>query len=203
MNNALRLLVAVTALGLAGCTSPGTPVPSQTSTSAASTTSSASGSSSNSANGAPRVANPLDVTKFIAKPCALLTASQVASLGLTGSGNPQTASSGNEMCSWHSADDREDYTISFLPNNKGGLSDNYRANKDGQWAYFEPTEVADYPAVFNDIGDRRDRGSCTIVTGVRDELTFRVASARTPNQKGCEKVKEIAGQVITTLKAGV
>jgi hypothetical protein len=148
------------------------------------------------------VTEPLDVTKFVTKPCTTLIASQVTALGLVGAGKPDSAASGNEMCSWHSADDREDYTISFLPNNKGGLSDNYRANKTGRWKYFEPTEVAGYPAVFQDSVDSRSTGYCTVVTGVRDELTFRTTSASTANQKGCEKVKEIAVQVIATLKAG-
>ncbi len=197
MNTTIRLTLAIAALALAGCTAqPGTPVP--TSDSSASTSTSTS-SEENPAE-APRVKDPLDAAAFVQKPCTLLTADQATTLGLETEG---TGGKGTDapFCSWGNKE-REDYTVGFKPGNEKGLSDHYRANESGRWKYFEPTNVSGYPAVFAALTDLRDDGHCSIVVGVRDELIFFVNSRGGPGRESCDKVKEIAGEVIATMKAG-
>lgn len=197
MNTTIRLAVAITALLLAGCTTePGTPVPSDR----PSTSTSASQTSPDNTDEAPRVKNPLDAKKFIEAPCSLLTSDQATNLGLEREGSQEKGINA-PFCHWGTKE-RADYTIGFEPGNKKGLSDNYRAEKNGDWKYFEPTEVSDYPAAFLGIVDGRDDGFCGIVVGVRDELTFNVTSRGGPGRAACDKVEEIAGEVIATIKAG-
>lgn len=201
MNNPIRIVLAVTTLAaVAACTQePGTPVPSDKTS--ATTSPGGSSTSKENTSGAPRVKDPIDAAGFTKKPCGLLTADQTTALKLEKEGLEEQ-SAGDVYCSWSSADNRVDYTVGFLPDNKNGLADNYRANENGDWAYFDPTTVSGYPAVWQDATDGRDRGYCTIVTGVRDDLTFRVTVGGGAGRQGCDKVKEIAGQVIVTLKAG-
>lgn len=199
MNISTRLTLAIAALALAGCTAePGTPVPTDAPSASAPT----SKPTNDGANEAPRVKDPLDAAKFIESPCSLLTAQQATKFGLESEGTQEDGTKA-PFCSWGSRDGgREDYSVGFKPGNKKGLSDNYRANKDGAWAYFEPTTVSGYPAAFEDTGDRRDKGYCGLVVGVRDELIFAVTSQGGPGREACDKVKEIAGEVIATMKAG-
>ncbi|MBC6446790.1 DUF3558 domain-containing protein [Actinokineospora xionganensis] len=197
MNTSTRFALAIAAFALAGCTTaPGTPVPA----SEPSTPTSASKPSKDKDNGAPEVADPIDAKKFIEAPCTLLTSAQTTKLGLESKGS-QAGGTSAPYCSWNN-NAGEKYAVGFQPDNKGGLSDNYRAEKDGKWEYFEPTTVSGYPAAFLDAVEGRDRGYCGLVVGVRDELTFNISSRGGPGRQACDKIKEIAGEVIATMKAG-
>ncbi|CRK61190.1 hypothetical protein [Alloactinosynnema sp. L-07] len=196
----LAIIGAVLATSaLSGCTEKGTPVARDTGTP---TTSATSPSKDDDPKSAPKVTKPLDAAGFIGKPCTLLASTQSTGLGLEAEG-AQDQGVGDPFCSWSDKERRADYTVGFISPNRNGLSDTYRAmQKPGEAAYFEPTTVAGYPGVFVDGLDDRDRGHCKVIVGVRDELAFHVFSQGGPGRAACDKVKDIAGEVITTLKAG-
>jgi hypothetical protein len=92
--------------------------------------------------------------------------------------------------------------VGFLTANKNGLSDTYRGKARFK-GYFEPTEVDGYPAVFNDLGDYRNDGTCNITVGISDTSEFRVGVQYTKlGAKSCDRAKEAAAAVIKTVKKG-
>lgn len=193
---------AVFATLLAGCTSTanGTPTaaPTPSGEEPATTT-----PSEDNTDGAPRVEHPLDATRFIADPCAVLTSTQLATLDITTPGKPETtgavAENAGPMCTWIAGADHDNYNVGFLTGNKNGLSDTYR----GSWGgYFEPTTVGGYPAVFNDVTDARDTGRCNLTVGVNDNLAFRTQLTTNRGQKSCDGAAQLAEMVVATIKAG-
>jgi hypothetical protein len=164
-------------------------------------------------SGAPHVANPLDTTKAQAAPCSVLTAAQVASLGIVATGKPGNPQPGPD-CSW------DDTTAvpapisigsGFVSASKGGLSSLYvqaeSLKKVG--GYFEPIDpIQGYPAVlYSQYDDRQAKtnSSCGLAVGVSDTLQFTVGvTVTTPSQKNepCAMAKKVADMELTTLKAG-
>jgi Protein of unknown function (DUF3558) len=151
----------------------------------------------------PRVADPLDATRFLAQPCATLTEAQLASLAITRPGIPTTtgaiAERSGPYCTWIAAEElRSAIGLGFDTGNRDGLSDNYRAHD--QFAYFEPTTVANYPAVFADRDDLRPQGLCIIVVGITDTLTFSVSEDGELDQQGaCDRAKQVAAAALVTM----
>jgi Protein of unknown function (DUF3558) len=159
------------------------------------------------AGAAPKVTKPLDASKFLTKPCTVLTAAQRKDFNISRPGEPDTDSTiakfSGPGCSWRNDDEpvSTGYFMSFLSGNKNGLSDTYRGGKEAFPGYFEPTEVDGYPAVFNDLSDGRPSGACNITVGISDTLTFRASEQGTRGAKSCDGAKAVASAVIQTLKA--
>lgn len=156
-------------------------------------------------NGAPKVNNPLDASKFLAQPCSALSVSALRTLNLPAQGKPDTdsqvARTAGPSCLWQNSDTPSSVGVGFLSGNKNGLDDTYRGHKQGSFkGYFEPTDVDGYPAVFNDAGDYRDTGTCNITVGISDTLAFRAAESGRLGRKSCDRAKEVAAAVIQTLK---
>jgi hypothetical protein len=206
----VAVMTVVTAVGVVGCTSTNNGIPTpQTgvTTGAQSTTTSASTPKD---YGAPKVVTPLDASKFLSQPCAVLTPAQLQSLALPAQGKPDTdsqvAKSAGPSCLWINND--SPFTaidVGFLTGNKHGLSDTYRGHEQGQFpGYFEPTEVDVHPAVFNDLSDGRAGGACTITVGVSDTLTLRAShqGSRFVGPAACDRAKQAAVLVIQTLRGG-
>ncbi len=190
---------------LTGCTSTanGTPTaaPMPTSEEQTAPTSTTTPSEDNT-HGAPRVKHPLDATRFLPQPCAVLTPAQLATLDVTTPGKPQTtgaiAEHAGPGCIWTAEEPHRTYDVGFLTGNKNGLSDTYR----GSWpGYFEPTTVDGYPAVFNDGVDSRDTGVCNLTVGINDNLTFRTQQ-QSDGREACDGAMQLARMVIATIKAG-
>lgn len=207
----VALVAGLLCLVVTGCTtaSQGEPVPgditeNSTMTSAAP---SSGGVDDLPSNGAPKVDNPLDTTRFQQNPCLTLTAKQAQDdLKLPPQGEPAEAPLGNS-CKWLNPDTRGAVHIDFLPGNPRGLSSAYAANQRGEYPYFEVLQpIEGYPAIASDIEDRRPRGICIVVVGVSDKLTFDVylqlSQANVGKIKPCEKATEVAGMALRTMKAG-
>ena len=191
----LRIVAAVLGVGIAatGCSSvSGTPSPTTTPSKPA----------------APKVAHPIDTTKYQAAPCGLLTATQVAQYGISRAGN---ASDGTTPlgpgCSWSQLGG-SGLTVQFITANKAGLTSLY-INKDiivNGGGYWEATTVQGYPGVFNSSLDDRKTGDCSLAVGVTDTLTYNVAvtaDQSTPQYKDpCGMTGQIADMVLTTLRGG-
>jgi hypothetical protein len=158
--------------------------------------------------GAPTVKDPLDASKYLSQPCAILSATALTGLNVSKpgvpNGNGPVAQSAGPYCTWNTDDQpvNQSYGVGFLTGNKNGLSDTYRGGKKAFPGYFEPTEVNGYPAVFNDLTDDRSNGSCNITVGVSGSLAFRVGieGSKDTGAKSCDLVKQVAATVIQTLK---
>ena len=155
-------------------------------------------------DGAPRVDTPLDATRFLTEPCAVLDQEQLAEFGVTSPGIPTTTGATAETvgpyCIWH-ADPALGSTIGvgFETGNKHGLSDTYRGRD--QFEYFEPTTVDGYPAVYSDGADLRSQGSCVIGVGISDTLAFNASEQGELDADGaCERARQVAAAALATLK---
>lgn len=199
-------------LALAGCSNSeaGTPVATDTPGGTSGTTRSpgeTSATGSSNRYGAPRVAQPLDATKFLAQPCSALTAQQLSNLNLPAQGKADTdspiAKNSGPSCEWINSDTATSVGLSFTTGNKNGLADLYRANKEGKWTgYWEETTVSSYPGVFHGVTDARAQGSCNLAVGVSESLTFLVDIGGRLKEQSCDFAKQVAAAVVDTLKAG-
>ena len=156
--------------------------------------------------GAPRVGSPLDATRFLSQPCAVLTQAQLEGFGVSRAGEPDTdseiARASGPGCLWHARPEVDStIDVSFLTGNKNGLADTYRGRS--RFKFFEETTVEGYPAVFNDPSDGRPHGDCNITVGISDTLAFRAREeGGLVGQAVCDRAKQVAAAVIATLKAG-
>lgn len=199
-------VVSVTVAVLAGCTTgvAGTAVPDSADPTASEST---VPTSEPDTYGAPRVDDPLDASRFLTDPCAVLTRAQLTGFGVSKPGEPDTDSAiavhSGPGCVWVAESEVNSVIgASFLSGNKNGLSDTYRG-RDRFDGYFEPTTVDGYPAVFNDIGDGRPQGDCNITVGISDTLTFRAAEHGGRDAQGaCDRATQVAAAVIQTIKGG-
>jgi hypothetical protein len=154
-------------------------------------------------SGAPKVNTPLDASRFVSQPCAVITASLLQQLEISEQGKPdtdsETAKTSGPLCIWHNRDKGLALDVGLLTGNKNGLTDTYLGK--AQFVYFEPTVVDGYPAVFNDLDDYRSSGTCNITVGISDALAFRAAiQDANLGTKSCDKAKQVASAVIRTVK---
>ena len=204
----LLVLAGLAAFAAAGCTTstPGNATPAADSPDSDPPETSESSSGGLPTDGAPKVDDPLDTARFQEDPCLSLTPDQSEELNLGGSGSP-TESALGEACEWRNEATRGRVRIAFFDKSPDGLSAEYRAEKDGKWAYFDELPPIDgLPAVARDITDDRKNGGCPVVVGVTDELTFEVdlqQSEANVGQRGpCEVATDVAEMAITTMRAG-
>lgn len=119
-----------------------------------------------------------------------------------------TAALSGPACPWRVADGIKGLQVIIQTGNQengmGGLRGMYRAYKNGQYAFWDPDTVLGYPAAYTDLADRRDRGSCQIVVGIQDNLSFVAAAEgyRDDPEQACVDAKAVAEKVIQTLKGG-
>jgi hypothetical protein len=157
-------------------------------------------------DGAPKVKNPLEVSRFEQNPCLSLTQAQVQALNLGPQGTPREAPLG-QACTWTNTESQGFLDIAFLGKDPRGLSATYKANKDGRWAYFvEYPDIEGFPAVASDQRDERKSGSCILEVGVSDKLSFhvgiRLSRANVGQKDPCDVAAQVAGMALKTMKAG-
>ena len=193
--------LSAVSIALTGCTeneaAPAIPVPDAPATSTTET-----------APTAPTVSDPLDASKYVADPCAVLTPAQLASYGLdrTGLSNTPVTSSAFEFpsCLWYGNAQTFNVGVSWLTSNTNGLADLYDLqNRFKDWDYFEPIEVEDYPAVFNYFSDDPRHGNCHLAVGISDRLVYTVYLQGQGNidaELSCDLVVHIAKYIIKLLK---
>lgn len=163
MRRAVLVVVSAASLALAaGCTSVGgSPTPAGTTS--ATSTSTASTDTSEASGKAPAITGPeLDLSKF-SGPCDMLTSAQLSARGVTRAGEEKAAPAGRS-CDW-TPDDRAfgtSFSATFLTGSNG--LEGFYENRD-DFAVFEPTTVAGYPAVNGDAVDIKS-GSCSTAVGI-------------------------------------
>ncbi|MFD5243125.1 DUF3558 domain-containing protein [Amycolatopsis sp. NPDC058340] len=199
MRRSLVLLLAAGAL-VAGCS--GTKNGTASSEPSYTTGAGAPSASSGSSGSAPKVSNPLKTSSIESDACAALSAAKRTELGL-GEGERRTTSAG-PGCSIFAADDKlNQIEISPVLANKNGLSDVYDTKANNE--YFEPTEVAGYPAVYAASLDHRKNGKCGLFVGVTDQLSVNIL-VQYDNGPGasdpCPVALKVGEAMIETLKEG-
>jgi len=206
------LVVSLLSLLTVGCTTtsagePGPDATSETQTiNPTSTVETADPGEDLPTDGAPTVPDPLDTTAFQQDPCRALTPDQSQELNVGSSGEPYEEVLGNG-CEWRNTESKGRTKLAFLDRDPRGLSALYRANKAGKWAYFEELPpIEGYPAIVRGIVDDRDRGSCTVVVGVSDEIAFATILELSPANVGkkdpCEVGAQVAGMALQNMKQG-
>ena len=157
-------------------------------------------------DGAPAVSDPLDTATFQQDPCQSLTAaqSQELNVGTTGKRYDDTLGNG---CQWMNTQTLGETIIGFLDKDPRGLSAVYKADKAGEWAYFEELPAIDgYPAVARSQTDDRGDGYCSVVIGASDEVAFDVYLHLSRNNVGkkdpCEVAAQVGGMALQTMQHG-
>ncbi|MGP4015716.1 DUF3558 domain-containing protein [Saccharopolyspora sp. 5N708] len=161
-------------------------------------------------DGSPSVREPLDMTKFQAVPCGLLLDEQIRAAGLN---DPQVITPESE-CDRYDPVSQRSVTLG-ISNPTNGLSaetiaemHENRKNVPQSYAYFVPSSVDGYPAIFASSIDRRGGGECEITVGVADDASFSVefsvngAASGGGQVDACPEAQRIAGMVVRNLKTG-
>lgn len=206
------LLGAATVVLLAGCTTttPGqaSPTPENGSETSSDTTAQSGSPESDElpTDGAPKVDDPLDTTKFQENPCLSLTSEQSEDIfGLSPTGRPFRGALGN-ACEWKNDEKSAQAEVRFLNENPRGLSAEYEVNDEGGWAFFESLSVDGLPAVARGQADTRPEGECAVVVGATDEVTFEVRIQQSQDNIGkrdpCATAADVATEAVKTMKAG-
>lgn len=182
-----------------GTLPPGTSAP----TTSAQPSTPAPGSDGENIGTAPRVPKPLDTARFEQAPCGLLTETQLAEFG-GGAGTEEPGRHrGGKTCYWRLGAEKDSSASAdfYAGPTKSGLSDVYVQKEQGNWAYFEPTEVAGYPAAFVDGSDNRDDGACSMSVGVREDLYLDISTQAPPGvgRESCTAAENLAAAMIKTL----
>jgi hypothetical protein len=202
-------VVSLLCLTITGCTttSQGEALPATDVSTTHSSSSPSSGEDDLPSDGAPKVEDPLDTTRYQQDPCSTLTASQAQEeLNLPAQGKPEEIALG-KGCEWFNPDTRGAVHIGFLTGNPHGLSGFYNANQQGKYPYFtELPAVEGYPAIASDIEDRRPRGICIVDVGVTDQLVLDVglflSQANVGHVEPCDMAAKVAGMALRTIMEG-
>ncbi|MCG8917868.1 DUF3558 domain-containing protein [Actinokineospora sp. PR83] len=202
-------LVAFATMGtvlLAGCTvkegGSATTTPGASDSSKPSTTPSSS-TTSGQGDDVPKVSNPLDVSKFVDKPCTGLTQTQLDRLGV-GNAEQDTQPTG-EYCVWTNGRGGS-VNLAFVVG-QGGLGGVYYGKKTGQFKFFqELPDISGYPAVIADLSDGRKNGACAVAVGMTDDIILDVDTTQSLDKVGdgdpCQVTVDVVEQILETVKAG-
>jgi hypothetical protein len=174
---------------LVGCSTTGQPQPANPAIISTSTSSAASG-------GAPAVSHPLSAAAILMSPCSALTAGQLSALGVGGAPSTNNTDPSGPGCAWM-AKSFLSVNVGWIPANRNGLSDLYQ--KQQSMAYWRPTQIDGYPAVFADAAPQLN-GGCLLNTGVNDHLYFLAgAQSASSDDQACVLARQVAADVIKNL----
>ncbi|MEV6443716.1 DUF3558 domain-containing protein [Amycolatopsis sp. NPDC051716] len=202
----LAVLVAVSAGSLAACTT------TKDGTASPSPTGSAATNPSSVDPAVPKVAVPLDASKYVSDTCAVVSKDVLTSLRYTDPGRYQARgdtlfTKAGPSCLWKLQGEGIGLSVSLGTGSRdegaGGLAGIYRGYADKTYIRFlEPAPAVDgYPAVYWGPLDERPMGSCGIGVGIADDLTFDVyAQGYQGADDSCGVAKQVASSVIKTLK---
>ena len=197
---ALAGIAGVVAVSVGGCSEPTQGAAGPTSSGA-----NQSGSPSSSGSGtaeAPKVAAPVNVDKYLADPCSMLTPAQLAALQLS---QPKADSASSGVgCGWQFSDGYTAVSATFLTTVKNGLTNAYRQNASGYYrsGYFEQTFVSGFPAVLANTADRRSQGQVTMLVGVSDQTEMLVLIQGTPGSNATTAATNVTKAVLSTMQGG-
>jgi uncharacterized protein DUF3558 len=118
---------------------------------------------------APQIPLPLDISSYADAPCTLLKP------GTPVAGDMATGVPDGATCTWKAKTPLQPQITVTVDLKSGGLEALYR--KRARLPYFEPTDIAGYPAVHTDT-DRSvpDQGQCTVNVGMNEVTMITVTS---------------------------
>lgn len=159
----------------------------------------------------PKVAQPLDASKYVTNPCGLVPQDLMASLQYTKPGeyHPQGNSPTNmagPSCAWNRGEGVGADIILGTGNRDrggGGLAGTYDAYRHRERVLFleRAPDVEGYPAIYYGPNDERSMGTCIMAVGIADDLSFSVqAQGYEAQNDSCAAASQIAAAVIKTLK---
>lgn len=154
----------------------------------------------------PRVTNPIETGAFEQNPCSVLTTSQLHELSISTESEPKATESG-PGCEWGNVfDDGLTIEGAFLTKVNSSIAVVYKNQQYDTYAYFEPTKINGYPAVFNDVADGRETGGCAISLGLRDKLIYTISLQLGEDQPNysdpCSALTKVSNMAITTMTQG-
>lgn len=188
---AQRAVVLLTAAALAACTATvtGTPTPAPPRQSAA---------ADGLPPGVPKVANPIDISRFLQAACTMLTPPQLAVFKVRAAGHSRTDGLG-QVCDWDDGGGPSGMTLTTgFVTSGGGLSGTY-ANRNNIRGFRELPPIDGFPAVIANIGGTKDEanGICSIDVGASDTVVVTIVVqisgdevGRTP-RRTCHEVAEL------------
>ncbi|MGB3441836.1 MAG: DUF3558 domain-containing protein [Actinophytocola sp.] len=215
MSNRLARITILAIIGasLASCTTTaaGNPVPDQVNSAEAPTSETSPSGDEPPADdelpsdGAPKVRNPLDASHFEKNPCDALTAEQANALNVDPAGTRSDTDFG-PGCAWRNPDTGGNFHFGVLTKVKRGLSDAYRSNENGTYAYFKPiADLEGFPAVAFDT-DKNPTVQCSVVVGLTDQRVIQTLTQLSSDNIGqrdsCEVAIMATGETMKTIKAG-
>lgn len=190
--NAVAL--ALTAVILAAGCGRGEP------TSPASTTTTLQALSAPRPTDAPPVTRPLDLRRYLDKPCLLLTPKQQNTVGLP-AGPPETAA--RDMCRWPVGVPGR-YAILILALDLDFLGGVYRESNDQvdgkpKWGVFETRAIGGQPAVIR--ASVKGDVACEVVVGIAPNQAIDLTVGGGGSIDACARAVAIAEQMVKNLAA--
>jgi len=119
------------------------------------------------------------------------------------------AGDGTGMCLWFYQDSKngkglgQDYVAILFAAKHDAVKLAYEQRST--FAYFEPTTVAGYPAIYGSSKDERPKGTCSLTVGFSDRVVGYVTSTQVSEAakpKTCERAAAVAEGIVQTMKAG-
>ncbi|MGH3467962.1 MAG: DUF3558 domain-containing protein [Thermocrispum sp.] len=122
-----------------------------------------------------------------------------------GLGHPETERDTTKIagdgCHWKGDDGT--VSVSMASETSLGLEGPYGVKET--YKYFEPAEIAGYPALLADTYDGRSNGQCGLSVGLTDDQLIHVAITIRPNRpnydRPCDVLKQAAEAAMETIKA--
>ncbi|HVX44397.1 MAG TPA: DUF3558 family protein [Mycobacteriales bacterium] len=157
-------------------------------------------------HGAPKVRHPLDPRAFFTTKaiCTVLTPNQLHTFGIRNIRllNPEITRV-SASCGWADFDNGRNVDAIFELS-LGGLTGIYEGHQQdpGGLAYFEPTEVDGYPAIFDQNVDERSSGFCELDVGISDSIYVALNAKLFDTKARCYEVaRRMAGFVLRNIGA--
>ena len=195
---------------LTGCSDSTSGQPTSTSTPGSGTPTSSGTSTTATAelptDGAPKVTDPLQSSKFQHEPCQALSTAQLTQLNVGPQGKTETNELG-ESCTWQNAESHAFVILQTTYKDGRGLSSTYKANDNRLYEFFNVVpQVSGFPAVTFDQTDGRKTGRCSLAVGVADNESFNIgvglSFANAGKKDPCQAVQDVTAMMLETMKAG-
>jgi hypothetical protein len=207
MRTRMPLVAALLGVAVAsGCTSATAGTPHAVSSQTSSTSDQPPGSGDDlPSNGAPKVDNPLDVSRFEEHPCEALTPADAETLNVPTPGK-QADNGFGQSCDWINSKTRGALGVSFFSKVDSGLSSLYREAKSANWPLFERVaDIEDHPAVVYSPSEAEPTIECSVAIGLTDRLAFTtnasLSDANIGKKNPCDAAAEAAGLLMRNMEA--
>lgn len=161
----------------------------------------------------PKVASPLDASKYEKDPCGLVPKDELTRLKYVDPGEPRLndGSVENEAgpnCGWKIKGEGISLLVTLATGNRdrgggglAGIQADYERPKGVTKFLERAPDVEGYPAIYWDTRDRRPTGNCSMAVGIADDLAvYVIAGGYEGQQDSCDAAQGAAAGIVRTLK---